>query len=303
MTQIREWLSRVKWRIVIVFVMMGIGGVYGVLPVTRAVLVAHPPRKAIIATAPMFPCEKVTFLTDTDLQVYGWHIPSHNGAAIIIAHGYGGNRGDHLEQAQFMAEHGYGVLLLDLLAHGESEGHKLTLSGQEILAAVRYFERQGSVSSTRIGVWGFSLGGLVGIQAAAQTRAIDALIADGPFPVVTHQDMPHSETVSDWLWMPFDIVQWQALRVQGVRPATSTITALQRSSCGVLLIAGRQNRGEYRVMQKYAAVPSEHIELWEVEEAGHVESWSVRGEEYRARVLAFFDQALLGEEPTTHTEE
>ncbi len=291
--QIRKHLSILKLRRGIILAILGVSTVYGVLPITRALLIARPPRKMIPLSALTSPYEPITFFTDSGLRVQGWYAPPRNDAVVIIAHGYGGNRADYLEQAAFVVAQGYGVLLLDLLAHGESGGQRLSLTGEEILAAIRYVHNQQETANAKIGLWGFSLGGLVSLQAAAQTQDIHAVIADGPFPVVSRQDMPVAQTFTDWLWIPFDAVQWQVLRLLGIRPAMSTTTALQQITCDILLIAGTQNSGEQRVMRKYAAVPNAQIELWEVTAAGHVESWRVCGETYRERVLEFLEKALL----------
>jgi len=48
--------------------------------------------------------------------------PSQNGTAIIAAHARNGNRTGMIYHADFLAKHGYGVLLFDLRGHGESQG-------------------------------------------------------------------------------------------------------------------------------------------------------------------------------------
>jgi len=38
----------------------------------------------------------VTFISEDGITLGGWYIPSRNGAAVILAHGFGGNRLDLL---------------------------------------------------------------------------------------------------------------------------------------------------------------------------------------------------------------
>jgi pimeloyl-ACP methyl ester carboxylesterase len=278
--------------------LMGLFLAYVLMPVVRAGLVAHPKRKPVLASPADLDLESedVTFMTADKLALRGWYIPSQNGAAVIIAHGYGGNRGDYLEPAAMLAEQGYGVLLIDLLGYGQSEGDKLALDGGDVIAALAYLQGLDEIGPGCIGAWGFSLGGLASIQAAAQTETLQAVVADGPFPVVSSKDMPPPTTLEDWLWIPFDWTQFYALKLQGISGFVETREALARiAPRPVLLIAGAQNRGELRVMREYAASGST-VALWEIEEAGHVGGWGARTEEYAGRVTEFFDQALLGKE-------
>ncbi|HLO14217.1 MAG TPA: alpha/beta fold hydrolase [Anaerolineales bacterium] len=272
--------------------------VYGALPTIRAVAVAHPAHKPVCCKTPAdfgLKYEDVSFQTKNDLTLRGWYIPGKNRAAVIITHGFGGNRADYLEPAAVLVQHNFSVLSIDLIAHGDSEGDVLTLNGEDVLAAVAFLKSQTEVDSSRIGVWGFSLGGLVSIQAAAQSNEIQAVAADGPFPVVTTEDMPPPEHITDLLWIPFDWMQHNALALQGVSAKYSTIEALHRiTPRPVLLVAGIQNNGERRVLEQYYTKANQTVTLWEIPEAGHVGGWWARPQEYAQRIIKFFEQALLG---------
>lgn len=284
-----------QWPVLAVIILSGTG--YLILPIARALSIAHPPRSAVCCVTPTdfgHPYEEVAIPTEHSLKVHGWSVPSQNGAMVIIAHGFGSNRASTLEAGATLASQGFGVLWIDLLAHGESEGELLTLDGEDVLAAVRYLHGQSSFSTSQIGVWGFSLGGLEAIQAAAQTPAIDGVVADGPMPVVTSEDMPPPEMLADALWVPFDWVQLRALEWQGIKAYNSVHKALEDiEPRPVLLIAGMQNRGEARVLRGYAAAGGSNITLWEIPEAGHIGGWQARRNEYTERVVAFFHKVLL----------
>ncbi|MBN2002218.1 MAG: hypothetical protein JXA21_02575 [Anaerolineae bacterium] len=90
--------------------LLGLLTVYGILPAFRASLVVHPTRKPLPASNTLpFECEDAVCTTPEGTQIYGWYVPSRNHAAVILAHGYNGNRADYLEPAQMLAENGYGV--------------------------------------------------------------------------------------------------------------------------------------------------------------------------------------------------
>ena len=270
---------------------------YLIWPITRALSIAHPPRSTVCCATPAdfgHSYEDVTIPTSRGRKLHGWLVPSRNGATVVVAHGFGDNLTSTLEAGSMLADHGYGVLWIDLLAHGESEGTLLTFDGEDVMAAVHYLETQSPTSNPPIGVWGFSLGGLEALQAASQTPAIDGVIADGPMPVVAPEDMPPPAMLADALWVPFDWVQLQALALQGIRAHSSVRQALADiAPRPVLLVAGLRNRGEAHVLENYAAAGSDNIALWKIAEAGHTGGWQVRRDEYTERVNTFFERALL----------
>ena len=78
--------------------------------------------------------------TDDHLKLAAWYVPSHNRAAIIAVHGFNGNQTHTLIHTQALAEHGYGVLMLDMRAYGESGGELFAASwnsDRDVMAAVR----------------------------------------------------------------------------------------------------------------------------------------------------------------------
>ena len=47
-----------------------------------------------------FAYEDLTLKTVDGFDLKGWYLPTHNGAAIILLHGYGGNRLEMLNRAR-----------------------------------------------------------------------------------------------------------------------------------------------------------------------------------------------------------
>lgn len=278
---------------------------YGILPAVRATAIARPPRTTVARSPDDFglPAEDVTFTTTRGEAMRAWYAPPANGAVVVIAHGFGDSGASLLEPARWLQDYGYGVLVVDLVAHGRSGGSALALDGRDVRAAVRFLRGRG-VAAGRIGLWGMSLGGMESLQAAAQEPNVGAVVADGPFPVVAGADMPRPRGWRDRLWIPFDTVQRAALRVRDVAPAMGAIEALQRiAPRPVLLIAGLRNAGEAWVVPHYAAAAAAEgggsgPRLWSVPEAGHVQSLGARREEYLYRILTLFDTALAQGDPT-----
>lgn len=126
--------------------------------------------------------------TQDGLRLAAWYIPSQNGAAVIMVHGHKANRADLLTRAQVLARHGYGVLLLDLRAHGKSEGDLITFGLKEVQdvdAAYRYLLTRPDVDADRIGAIGCSMGGAVVILSAAQNAGIKAVVSESAFATLS----------------------------------------------------------------------------------------------------------------------
>jgi fermentation-respiration switch protein FrsA (DUF1100 family) len=269
---------------------------YGILPVRYAVSRARPARLPVCCASPMdwgIPFEEVTLPTEEDILLRGWYIRSQNGAAVIIAHGIGGNRTSGLEQGAALAGEGFGVLLLDLRAHGESGGTTVTFGGADIQAGARFLEAQPDVLG-KIGVLGISLGGLQAIQAAAGMQAIAAIITDGAAPNA-FADLPTPNRLERWLDTPFQWVAFQIWSRLGVPGSLPVVTAIGKiAPRPVLLISGTLGDYEREMQRKFFLAAGPGCTLWEVPEAGHTESWMKRKREYTERMIAFFNQALLG---------
>lgn len=240
--------------------------------------------------------EDVTLTTNDGLSLQGWYLPSHNHAAIILLHGYGGNRLEVLERAALLAQHGYGVLLYDERASGESDGDRRTLGWldvNDVPLAVSYLLTRSEIDPRRIGILGFSIGGQIALRAAAQSDQIKAVVAEEPgfVRISDVPDMPglmdNFYDVSYWVGE-----QWLSLRT-GVPISTGVVNDLKRmSSRPILFTATGQDYGRALVRHFYEQAP-EPKEWWEVPETTHGGSPQARPEEYEQTVIGFLDRALL----------
>jgi uncharacterized protein len=159
-------------------------GVY--LPYSRAYGLVHPARSSTGLTPAdlgLVKYEDLRLTTSDGLKLAAWYIPPRNGAVVICIHGLAINRGQFLKEAVFLHRKGFGVLLLDLRNHGDSEGTKTTFGLDETrdLAAAVAFIRQREGSETPIAAFGHSLGAVTALLAAVQIPEIRVVIAVSPF--------------------------------------------------------------------------------------------------------------------------
>ena len=106
---------------------------------------------------------------------------------LVLVHGDGANRADPqagaMGLAKAMWEQGYGILMFDLRGCGESDPGDFTGGWNErldVLGALDYLVFLGA-DRTRIGVLGFSLGGVAATLACANPGVAGALIADSAY--------------------------------------------------------------------------------------------------------------------------
>ena len=224
----------------------------------------------------------------------GWYLPSRNGAAIILLHGYGGNRLEMLTRAELLASHGYGVLLYDERGSGESGGSRTFgwLDAQDVSLALDYLQNKAEIDPQRIGVLGFSIGGQIALRAASRFDQIRAVVAEEPgFARISDvPDIPTLEerfySVGYWLGE-----RWLSLRT-GVPIPEGVVDGLPRiAPRPILFIATGQDYGR-TLVRYFFDKASEPKEWWEVPETTHGGSPIARPDEYERVIVAFFDRAL-----------
>lgn len=169
-----------------------------VISVYSAYIFTHPMRLPIDKYPEnynMTVYENVTISSTEGIKLYGWFIPAQNNttekmniATIILAHGYNGNRVHMLRFAEFLYKAGYNTLLFDFRAHGTSEGSVTTIGlkeAEDAISALKYLQTRGDVNSSRIFLFGMSMGGAASIIASSYAEQnnvmVRGLITDSAF--------------------------------------------------------------------------------------------------------------------------
>lgn len=262
------------------------------------------------------PYLEVIFPSRDGLRLHGWFIPSERSplpsladddwsgdskGTVIFCHGRFGSKDPDLKYAPFFREAGYNTFLFDFRGHGRSEGEYSSFGYYERLDLLGAIDLLQSKGISRFGVLGFSLGGVVGIATAAQSRPIVAVISDGGFAEVRKVVEAGSRkkgfpTLLAALIVP--LMLWMAGRRLGcdLSEADSLRWVDKITPRALLLIHGAEDPyiSVEDVRRLYEAA-SEPKELWIVSEAGHRQVDEVRPAEYRRRVLGFFDRYLASE--------
>jgi dipeptidyl aminopeptidase/acylaminoacyl peptidase len=240
--------------------------------------------------------EEHQLVTDDGFRIRAWYYPSRNSAAIIALGGLQGALGDRPPPVAFLVKQGYGVLQIDSRACA-SPPAVVTLGYAEVneaAAGLDFLLGQPEVDPERIGVMGYSLGGVSGIRAAARQPRFSAVVAEGGyFNLGRHiADSGGSDSIPARI-LAYSIAGAYWLQA-GENPwRVSPMDDLaQVSPRPVLLIYGEGElaNGDGKVQLAAAA---EFVELWVVPGGDHARNYAVAREAYEKRVLSFYNRNLL----------
>ena len=264
------------------------------VPVGMALFATHRPREAPTSPDLGRPAAQVTVQTVDGLHLRGRYVASRNGAAVIVFPG----SASRAPQARVLVRHGYGVLMLDMRGYADSDGDPNAFgwsATKDVAAGIRFLLGRPDVNDGRIGGLGFSVGGEVMLQAAAENERLAAVVADGAGERSIRESALRGP--AGWFSLPAYAVQTAALAVlSGDAPPPSLVDVAPRIAPRPLLLigAGNDNGGE-DLQPRYFRAAKDPKAFWKIPEAGHTGGFAARPAEYAARLNAFFDAALLGE--------
>ena len=246
------------------------------------------------------PIEEITFAGGDDLTLAGWYVPPQNEAVIILLHGYGGDRTAMTWHAEQLYAAGYGLLMYDERASGESEGEQRSYGWRDpadVLGAIRFLQTKVKDAPEKIGIVGCSIGGQIALQSAAYSSDIQAVWADGP-ATVKSKDIPLRGDILFWLVYPSNyVIDWMMAQKLNMEPPAALIDIIDNiAPRPMMLVAGGQPHplfgAEANRMAHLAGFAGENAEVWVIEEATHCDGPALVPEDYRTRMVAFFDTAF-----------
>lgn len=284
----RKWLLRLFLFVAVFFIAIGLVGW----------LLIHPAMRVVGAPPSDLHAESVVIDDGLVNPIHGWFAAgAKKQGAILLLHGVRADRSSMLERARFLHAAGYGVLLIDFQASGESPGEVITFGYREaddVKAALRYLHHR--LPDERIGIIGTSMGGAAMILAAPDVDA-DAVVLEQVYPTIQQalEDrlIVYLGPPGRWL-APLMLATLHAHL--GIYPAQlRPIDHIASLAMPKLLIVGDGDRrttlDESSAMFNAALAPKE---LWAIHGAGHVDLCRYAGQAYRVRVLHFFGIYLRG---------
>jgi len=213
---------------------------------------------------------------------------------IILLHGIRSYKEHFITLADNLAQKGYSSVALDLRAHGQSGGKYCTYGVEEkkdISTLIDTLEAQGLLKG-KIGLWGQSLGGAIGLQAVATDSRISYAIIESTFADFETIAHDYFKQYFNFGIRPLtNYLVYRAGEIAGFDPQDANpFRYCQRIKQPILLVHGnKDNKIDISYGRKnYQALSlSKGKAFIEVENASHINVWKRGGEDYFEKVWRF----------------
>lgn len=239
--------------------------------------------------------QDITLTTDDDLAIRAWYYPSQNGAAIIALGGINGSLGDQLPPVRPLLNAGYGILQIDTRRCATPPA-PVTLGYHELYdaaAGLKFLLSRPEVDPARIGLYGFSMGGVSAIRTAARHPEISAVIAEGGYFNLGDDFIePESDqffiqkiflySIAGMFWLRTGINPWEISPIDDISLINPT---------PIFLVYGEHEAQSGRAHLQFEAA-RQPKELWIVPDGKHGHNHLIASREYENRILDFFSLTL-----------
>jgi len=258
-----------------------------------------PRRKSPLATpASVGLAYKEIELRSTDgVRLSAWWVPAEGSSvAAVLVPGWVGYKFDEhlLQTVPVYHDAGYGVLMLDLRAQGESGGSRRTLGYREVRdvhGALGWLQRQG-YALDQVVLHGWSMGGATALRAAPG-KGLAAVVEEagyGDLPLLLKDKIPEfirfggllrpAILLAGRLFPDFD--PWEVV------PKMDAATLSDEGVPLFIIHSTEDDIVPYEQARILAAAYPEAT-VWKLEGYGHVEAYE--HPEYAQRLRAFLDAA------------
>lgn len=243
---------------------------------------------------------------DESLMIRGWYAPGPAGTAsptVVLANGIYSCRRDSvtLLPAAMLHAAGFGVLIIDLRNHGDSDAD----NGHSALGAKEYRDLLGAWDwlvglghdPDRIGLFGTSLSGASALIAMGEEPRIAAAWEDSSFTdaAILLGELANQTGFPSWLGsaaIPVSRLLGEP-ELGGLSPVVALARLDHRPLAIVHGLADRRVLPHHALDLALAAAESgTEVEPWLVPGARHQEAVLLRPLDYEARLITFFSSAL-----------
>jgi pimeloyl-ACP methyl ester carboxylesterase len=245
--------------------------------------------------------ESVTLPARAGGSFKGYYIPGVNGATVIIPPAFASGRSVRLPEAAMLARHGYAVFLYESRrCAGMGPSSLGYLEVEEVADVLAYLNSRPEVDPGRIGIYGFSSAGATSIMAAARFPQIQAVVAEGGYGDFSEETLTNDSEVGwrgHFLNLYYGTVHltYRVLIGLEINRLSPVKVIHQIAPRPILLVYGSREVSLSGGRRQYRAA-GHNAQLWVVDGAGHGTYFAVAPQAYEARIISFFNKALLGEE-------
>ncbi|MCH7622841.1 MAG: alpha/beta hydrolase [Nitrospinae bacterium] len=224
--------------------------------------------------------EDVFFQAKDGTKLHGWYIPSANAQATLLwFHGNAGNLTHRLENIQQLQPLALNIFIFDYRGYGKSEG-KPSEAGiyQDSQAAYDYLIREKNVVPLEnLFLFGRSLGGICAVEVASSNPAA-GLILESVF--TSARDMAGQV-------FPLLPIGW------AIRSKFSAVEKVPYLKLPKLFLHGTKDEiVPYKLGRKLYSAAAEPKEFYDIEGAGHNDTYGVGVREYFSALNRFITDTL-----------
>ena len=245
-------------------------------------------------------CEELDVRAPDGVLLRGWkvHAAQPNGSWVLVFHGVADNRAGVIEQARMLLGGGYSVVMMDSRAHGASGGAMATYGWLERKDTVAVVDALVAAEHpAHVFALGESMGAGVALQSAGYDSRIEAVVAEASFANLQEAAYDYAG-LREFPWLGKTLMAPGAwlLVYRGEKAAgfpaaeVSPERAVAERVFSVFLICDENDHAlpcrHSEMIYKAARGPKE---LWRVPGAIHTSAIGIRPDEFRQRVLQFFD--------------
>ncbi len=248
--------------------------------------------------------EMITYTSNDGLKLVALLVKTDSLPAkgtVILVHGIRSGKEYYLPVSKRLANKGYNSVLVDLRAHGQSEGDYCTFGfyeKQDIKVLVDSLSHRKDMG-TNLGIWGNSLGAAVSLQALSIDKRIKFGVIESSFTdfrTIVHEYAESTIGVNISLVNDYS-VWWAELlgdfHAEDVKP----VEAAKNIRQPVMVVHGNADRHidiKYG-KQNFECLASSDKEFIEVPEATHLNVWQVGGEAYFDSVFGFMNRISVSQ--------
>jgi dipeptidyl aminopeptidase/acylaminoacyl peptidase len=247
----------------------------------------------IAGSYPAHPRAEEVWFSNEGRDLHGWWFPARNpdvptelattpAPTIVFCHGNAFNIKRHTAFMDWLPAQGFNVFLFDYRSYGMSEKGPLHRDGliHDANAAIDYVFARDDIDPDRVGLYGMSLGGTIGLAAAAEDERIASICSLATFSTWEGVAGDFVPVLGPWL-ISDGRNAMESAAMLGDRP--------------LLLIHGTADRiVSYRhapLIRDSAEAAGVEVELLTIDGAGHI-NWVERHPEIRDAIGAFFRDTI-----------
>lgn len=239
--------------------------------------------------------------TGGKLKIRAWWIPPREstGKCVVAMHGYGDAKVGVIAWAPTFHSLGYGMLAIDLRAHGESTGRYSTagyFERHDVGDVINQFRAAHPGETQSVILFGVSLGAAVAAAVAVERDDIDAVILESPYADYRSAIAAHADILGQPGGFLQDLGVRLAQRMCGADfAAVSPVDLIPQIRAPLMIVQSGDDpfvppRDAKRIEAAAAARPADFPTVyWHVPAAPHVQSLSSDPIAYRNKVWGFLE--------------